>query len=109
MKNYTAGGDVLPLIAPAGGVVSGRGVLYNDLFVVAMNDAAAGALFSGLVTGIVTLPKAAQSWPTGRRIFWDDTAKVITSTSSGNTRIGMAVTDAVSGDATGKILFYGMS
>jgi predicted RecA/RadA family phage recombinase len=109
VKNYSAGGDVLQLIAPAGGVTSGRGVLYNDLFVVAMNDAAVGAVFSGLVTGVVTLPKAAQAWVTGRRMFWDDTAKVITSTSSGNTRIGMAISDALVGDATAKILFYGMS
>ena len=109
MKNYCAGGDVLSLIAPAGGVVSGRGVLCNDLFVVAMHDAAAGAMFSGLLTGIVTLPKAAQAWPIGRRIFWDDTAKVITATSSGNTRIGTAVADALAGDATARILFYGMS
>jgi predicted RecA/RadA family phage recombinase len=37
---------------------------------------------------------SANTFAVGAVVYWDDTAKVVTSTASGNTRVGLAVTAA---------------
>lgn len=58
-KNYHQDGEVLDLIAPAGGVVSGQPVQIGTINAVALVDAAAGEIFAGKVTGVFWLPAAA--------------------------------------------------
>ena len=55
-KNYVQDGSVLPLIAPAGGVVSGEVVAIGKLVVVAHEDAAEGQPFEGYPCGVWRLP-----------------------------------------------------
>jgi Uncharacterized conserved protein (DUF2190) len=45
-------------------------------------------------------PKAAGAVAQGTPLYWDNTAKIVTATSDGNTRIGVAVVPAAAGDAT---------
>lgn len=51
-KNYVEDGNVLTLIAPAGGVQSGVPAVIGDLVVVPLVDAAAGEPFAGKTGGV---------------------------------------------------------
>lgn len=109
MRNYIAPGDRVT-VAAAATTVAGTGILRGAMFGMAMNDAANGADLVLALTGIFSGVKAAsQAWTVGAAIFWDDTAKVFTTTSSGNTRIGVAV-EAVgsgAGETTGIVRLNG--
>lgn len=101
MRNYVQQGEVLDAIAPSGGVVASGAYLIGKAFGVAATTAAEGETFALAVEGVVTLPKASgaisASFPT---VYWDDTAKNVTTTASGNTKIGYATAAQASGDAT---------
>lgn len=58
-KNYVEDGDVLTLIAPAGGVQSGVPAVIGDLVVMPLVDAAVGEPFAGKPGGVWSLPAAA--------------------------------------------------
>lgn len=98
MKNFVQVGNILTLPAPYA-VASGGGALIGSIFGVAEKDAANGEDVAFLLTGVVDLPKAAsQAWTVGVKVYWDNAAKLVTSTSTGNTLIGVA-TKAVGGGA----------
>lgn len=110
MRNYVQPGDVLTFTAPVGGVVSG--MLYKILgfLVVAAFDAAAGAEFEGQLVGVFTLPKATgQAWAEGTPLYWDDTAKKVTSTASTHKLLGAATIPALSADTTGRVRLNGIA
>jgi predicted RecA/RadA family phage recombinase len=108
MKNFSQQGDVLDLTAPAGGVVSGTGYLIGAAFVVAVADAAAGLPFPARIAGVFTLPKvSAQAWTEGALVYWDNTAKNVTTTVGSNTKIGVAAAAAVNPSATGLVRLNG--
>lgn len=112
MQNYIQPGKTMTLTAPAGGVVSGTAYLIGALLVVATNDAAAAAEFEGLVEGVISHAKAAsQAWTEGEVVYWDDTAKVFTTVSAGNTRAGVAAAAVAggAGDTTGNVRLNGVS
>lgn len=96
MKTFVQPGRVLTLAAPYS-VDSGDGLLVGAIFGVAQHDAASGAEVAALVEGVVDLPKAAGEIVQGAAVYWDDSAKVVTTTSEGNTRIGAATETAASG------------
>lgn len=56
--NYVEDGDVLTLIAPAGGVLSGVPAVVGALVVVPLVDADAGEEFAGKPGGVWRLPAA---------------------------------------------------
>ncbi|UCP00095.1 DUF2190 family protein [Metapseudomonas lalkuanensis] len=58
-KNFVQDGDVLTLIAPAGGVVSGVPVAIGTLVVVPIIDAAEGQPFGGKTNGVWNVEVAA--------------------------------------------------
>ena len=98
MKNFVAVGNILTLPAPAA-LTSGQGALIGSIFGVAQKDASNGEDVAILVTGVFELPKAAsQAWTVGAKVYWDNTAKVCTTTVGTNTLIGVAV-KAVGGTA----------
>lgn len=108
MKNYIQPGDTLELTAPSGGVVSGTGYLIGALFVVAAVTAAEGATFAAKVTGVISLAKvSAQAWTEGAKVYWDNTAKNVTTTASGNTLIGVAAAVANNPSSTGLVRLNG--
>jgi predicted RecA/RadA family phage recombinase len=109
MNNYVKPGDSVEFIAPSGGVVSGTAYLIGALLVVAAVSAAQGEKFSGRLMGVFTLPKATGSaWTEGEKLYWDNTAKNITDTASGNTLVGSAYAAAASGDASGQVRLDGI-
>ena len=98
MKNFVAVGNILTLPAPAA-LTSGQGALIGSIFGVAQKDASIGEDVAILVKGVFELPKAAsQAWTVGARVYWDNAARVTTTTATGNTLIGVAVI-AVGGTA----------
>lgn len=103
MKNYIQPGDTLTLAAPYD-VLSGAGFLVGSIFAVASGDALSGAAVEGVTTGVFTLAKATgASWAVGDKIYWDNTAKKCTKTSTDNTLIGVAFSAPASGDTTGNV------
>jgi predicted RecA/RadA family phage recombinase len=108
MQNFIQPGNALTFTAPVGGVVSGGAYLIGALLVVAAVSASAGESFSGARVGVFELPKASgQAWTEGAALYWDNTAKVCTTTSTSNTRIGYATRAAASGATVGAVLLSG--
>lgn len=105
--NYVQAGDVLELTAPYA-VASGDGALVGSIFGVALDAAGSGETGVFKVTGVFTLPKtSAQAWTVGAKVYWDNTAKVVTTTSTGNTLIGVAVEVAANPSDTGAVRLNG--
>src|SRR5262245_39799172 len=107
-KNYVQPGNVLTLIAPAD-VKSGDGVLVGKLFGVATYDAAAGAEVECGVTDVWELAKAAGALAQGATVYWDNTAKNVTATATGNSLIGAVTEAAAAGAATARVRLNGVS
>lgn len=109
MKNFVAVGNILTLPAPAA-LTSGQGALIGSIFGVAEKDAASGEEVAFLVTGVLDLPKApSQAWTVGVKVYWDNTAKVCTTTVGTNTLIGVAVkaVGGTAGETTGTVRLNG--
>jgi predicted RecA/RadA family phage recombinase len=103
-KGYIRDGDRIPLTAPAGGVVAGRGYLIGDLFVYALATAAAGATFSAQIEGVIEHAKvSAQAWTEGAALYWDNTAFNVTTVVGSNKKIGHAAALAINPSATGLV------
>lgn len=97
MKNFIQEGNVLTLTAPTGGVVSGQGYLIGALFVVALVTALESEPFTAVTKGVIKLPVTAANTPAaGGLAYWNNTAREVTTTASGNTLIGhfVSVKDA---------------
>lgn len=102
MKNYVQEGSVLELTAPYQRN-SGEGALVGSIFGVAMVDVANGAAANFMVEGVIDLAKAAGAVTQGALVYWDNTAKNVTTTLTANTKIGVATQAAQSGDATVRV------
>lgn len=94
MKNYVQKGENLTLPAPYA-LSSGAGALVGSIFGVAAGDADNGADVDLVTEGVFEMPKvSALAISIGDKLYWDDTAKLVNKTASGNTLIGVAVTAA---------------
>lgn len=94
MRTYIQPGDALTLDAPAA-VSAGDGVLAGQLFGVCFNDAAEGEPVTVATTGVYDMSKVStDALSVGDAVFWKAADGVVTSTASGNTRIGIAVSAA---------------
>lgn len=90
MKNFVSPGAALDFIAPAGGVVGGAGFLLGVQFGVVRHSAAQGVQSILDLEGTFTLPKTAANTPApGAAVYWDDTAKSVTTTVGSNVKIGI--------------------
>lgn len=100
MKNAVSHGNVLPFLAVAA-VASGAMVLIGSRVGVAVADIAAGATGSVQVVGEFTVTKLGTDVVAqGALLYWDNTNKRLTTTSSGNTLAGFATAAAGSGAGT---------
>jgi len=94
--NQVNSGECLPLTAPAGGVLSGVPLLI-------------GAMFEATQHGLWILPKTAANTPAqGAKAYWDDTAKSVTTTASGNTLIGVFADVGTNGQTEIKVKLNGV-
>lgn len=107
MKNFVQDGDLVTVAAPYA-VSAGGGALVGTLFGVASGDAANGADVVLATEGVFTLAKvSAQAWTVGAAIYWDNTDKVCTTTSTSNTLIGKALAAAANPSSTGVVRLNG--
>ena len=102
MRNYVSSGDRLDVTAPYA-VVTGAGLLVGSLFGVAVGPAASGANVTIMTEGVFDLAKATSAVTQGAKVYWDNTAKNVTTTATSNTLIGVATQAAASGDATVRV------
>ncbi|WP_146592326.1 DUF2190 family protein [Puniceibacterium confluentis] len=107
MKNYIAPGEHITVAAPYD-VSAGGGALVGAVFGVAQADAVSAADVVLVRRGAFELAKtSAQAWTVGAKLYWDDTAKVVTTTATANTLIGAALAVAANPSATGTVLLDG--
>lgn len=109
MKNYVQKGETLTLTAPYA-VSSGGGALVGSIFGVAATDVGSGEEGEFQVAGVFDLVRetgASTGWSQGALIYWDNTNKRVTKTSTSNKLIGVAVRAATDGDATGRVRLNG--
>ncbi len=107
MKNWIVSGDTVTVVAPAA-VNSGEGLMVGSLFGVAVSTAAINENVEISITGVVDLPKASGAITQGAKIYWDNTAKNVTTTVGTNTLIGCAIVAAAVGDATVRVRLNGV-
>lgn len=108
MKNYVQKGENLTLPAPYA-VSSGDGALIGNIFGVAAGDAAEGAEVDLVTVGVFTLPKVStDAIAIGVAVYWDDDAKLITTTATDNTKIGVSVATALNPSGTTDVRLNGV-
>lgn len=108
MKTKISSGDVIDFTAPSGGTVSGRAVLIGSLFVIPVTSNVAGDTVAGHRTGVFDHAAegagSGQAWAVGDELYWDDTAKVFTKTTTSNTKRGVAVAAKTTTATTGRLV-----
>lgn len=105
MKNYVQPGNTITLTAPYA-VASGDGLLVGSIFGVAAGTAALGEAVEAALNGVYDLKKvASQAWAAGDKVYWDNTAREATKTTTSNTLIGVAVVAVAggAGDTIGRV------
>ena len=109
MKNFVCDDDLVPVVAPAGGVTSGKPVLIGALFGVPVADAAEGEPFTLATEGVFDLGKDASVFAAGGKVSFDPTAKTLTAPGTGKAPVGVALAAAASGAATVRVKLDGIA
>lgn len=97
-------GKSIEVAAPSGGYTSGQPVLVGSLVGVSANKYNQGDTAVIWLTGMHNLPKAAEAWNAGDKLYWDDTAKAFTKTSTSNTFAGYAGAASLNTATTGAVI-----
>jgi len=99
MKNYVQPGNTITLAAPYA-VTSGEGMLVGSLFGIAITSAAMGEPVEAVLVGVFDLKKTpSQAWSVGDKLYWDNAAREVTKTATGNSLIGTAIAAVGNGAA----------
>jgi predicted RecA/RadA family phage recombinase len=105
MKNFIQVGDTMD-VTLAGTKAAGDGHVVGALVGVLKSSGVNGDIVALALKGVYLMPKAAgQAQAQGVVLYWDDTAKVVTtnSNSGANIKIGHAFEAALAGDATTQV------
>ncbi len=108
MKNQVQDGDVITVTAPYA-VTSGQGVKVGAaLFGIASGDAANGATLELQMEGVFDVTALSTDVvAVGDVLYWDDTNRRLTTTSSSHMTAGVAVAAKASGVAVARIMLHG--
>lgn len=105
-KNFIQDGEVIDYVAGAD-ITSGSGVVINattDLFGVAVTDIANGASGPVAIEGVFELTALSTDVAAiGAKLYWDDTNKRLTVTSTANTLAGFAVKAKANGETVARV------
>jgi len=89
MKNYIQPGEQITVPAPYD-VASGAGALVGSIFGVAFDAALSGADVVLALEGVYEITAlTADTASIGAKVYWDNSNKRLTTTSSGNTYVGV--------------------
>lgn len=107
MKNFVQRGDTLSIPAPAD-VNSGDIVISGSIIGVAAGDALTGETVDVATSGVFDLPKvSALAISVGDIVYYDTATDLVNKTSSGNTKVGVAVTAAANPSASVNVRLSG--
>jgi predicted RecA/RadA family phage recombinase len=107
MQNYVQTEDILTLTAPYA-VASGAGALVGSIFGVATQAVANAVVGEFKTKGVFDIAKvSAQAWNAGDKIYWDNSAKNLTTVSTSNTLVGTAASAAANPSSTGRVRLNG--
>lgn len=99
MKNQYQDNETFEFV-PTSNVASGSLVLVEKYVGIAATDVAANTTGVAVKFGKFVLPKANVAISQGAAVYWDGTNAKVTTSSSGNTLIGVAAKAAASADTT---------
>jgi len=100
-------GNTITVVAPYAGS-SGGGAQVGIMFGIANNDFLnADTNLELQVEGVFDIAKDTSVFAQGAVVYWDNTNKVVTSTSTSNLKIGVATLAALTGDATARVRLNG--
>jgi len=106
MKNYVQPGDTITVTAPYA-LSAGDGCLVGVLFGIAcgtyLNGATDAEIKTEGVFDITALSTDTASGATLVAAYWDNTNKRITTTSAGNTKVGVITKAKINGDTTARV------
>ena len=105
MKNFVQPGDTITVTAPYA-LTAGDGALVGtNIFGVACGTYANGATDVELkLEGVYDITALSTDTASiGALAYWDNTNKRITTTSSGNTKVGVFVGAKINGDTTARV------
>lgn len=101
-QNFVKDGCVIEVTLGAT-IAAGAGILIGSLVGVALKSGVSGDTINVALVGVWDLPKAPGAVTQGAALYWDNTAKKVTTTSAGNTLMGYAYAAALSGDANARV------
>lgn len=105
--NLVQPGNTITIPAPAA-IDGGTVVIVGSIIGVAAGDAASGADLDLHTGGVWDLPKvSADAFTVGAPAYYDETAELVTTTATDNTKIGVAVAAAGNGAPTVKVRLSG--
>jgi predicted RecA/RadA family phage recombinase len=108
-KNFIQPGQTVGFTNGGSAVVSGQVIVKGALVGVSQTDVAASGLGVMAIEGVYAIPKKAEALTQGTKVYWDAAGNPVvgsagsgaaTATVSSYTYAGVAVADALSGDAT---------
>ena len=106
-SNFIQPGSVVSILAPYDRT-SGQGVLRVSLFGVALGTSLSGIALEIQTDGVWDITKATGiAFAVGDPVYWDDSAKNVTDSSTGNTLIGVAMAIEGTGDTTARVRLNG--
>jgi predicted RecA/RadA family phage recombinase len=109
MKNFVQGGDIITVTAPYA-LTSGAGCQVGTaLFGVATNAADNGATTAELkTTGVFDITAlSTDTGSAGARMYWDNTNKRLTTTSTSNLFVGVLTATKANGETAARIRLNG--
>lgn len=106
MKNFLGHANDQMLTAPYG-VASGAGAQIGAIFGVSKSALAPGVRGPFCLTGKFELPKDAAAIAEGARVYWDNTAKVVTATAGTNLLIGVCTSAVLAAGTTAHVRLNG--
>jgi predicted RecA/RadA family phage recombinase len=109
MRNFVQDGNVLTLVVPQGGVLSGHPIIVGSIFGIAAHDALEYAEVEAHVVGVFELPKGSGQIDQGGIAYWDDALGVVKAVSApGLFAIGVATETAATDASTCRVRLSGI-
>ena len=102
--NFIEKGEVLNYTATSKDIASGELIIIGTIAGVAKTDIAIGTMGAVHITGVYSLPKAADSITQGAKVYWSSVNNQITTTKTDNVLIGVATNNTISGDGFANVL-----
>lgn len=106
MKNYVQPGKTVPIVAGTSTAAGEIEVVGAGIFGVATTDIASGGSGEIVTEGVFDLAKvsgASTSLAAGAVVYWNNSGKTVTTSSTSNTKVGAVLAPAANADTTVRV------